>query len=65
MTLPEGTVTWQQLLVDGDDVERRDDGTPYNTFGGYGAVSCNNTSNLLVDYKTENPAAYWAIMNAL
>jgi hypothetical protein len=65
LTLPEGTVTWQQLLVDGDDVERRDDGTPYNTFGGYGAVSCNNTSNLLVDYKTENPAAYWAIMNAL
>ncbi|MDR1386235.1 MAG: FIVAR domain-containing protein [Propionibacteriaceae bacterium] len=65
MTLPEGTVTWQELLVDGDDVERGEDGTPYNTFGGFGAVSCNNTSNLLIDYKEESPEAYWAIMNAL
>ncbi|WP_240644162.1 hypothetical protein [Antribacter gilvus] len=65
LRLDDPSITWRELLVDGDDVERRADGTPYNTFGGFGSVSCNNTSNLLLDYKEENPDAYWAIMRML
>lgn len=56
---------WMELLVDGLDVERDEDGSPYNAFGGFGAVSCNNTGNLLLDYKEENPDAYWRIMELL
>ena len=56
---------WAEVLVHGDDVQRDADGRPYNTFGGFGSVSANNTSNLLLDYKEENPAAYWRIMELL
>ncbi|MGO3886010.1 MAG: hypothetical protein ACTJHU_06895, partial [Mycetocola sp.] len=56
---------WAELLVNGEDVERGEDGLPYNTFGGFGSVSCNNTSNLLLDYKEEQPEVYWRIMNML
>jgi LPXTG-motif cell wall-anchored protein len=56
---------WAEVLVHGDDVERDDQGLPYNTFGGFGSVSANNTSNLLLDYKEENPEAYWRIMELL
>lgn len=65
LRLDDPLISWRELLVDGEDVERRPDGTPYNAFGGFGSVSCNNTSNLLLDYKEENPDAYWAIMRLL
>lgn len=65
LRLDDPSIVWKELLVDGDDVERRADGSPYNAFGGFGSVSCNNTSNLLLDYKEENPDAYWAIMRML
>lgn len=46
------------------------DGATANTvsnmaYRGAGAVSCNNSSRLLMDYKEENPKAYWEIMNWL
>ncbi len=56
---------WTELLVDADDVQRDADGQPYNTFGGFGAVSANNTSNLLLDYKEEHPDAYWRILELI
>lgn len=56
---------WAELLVDGEDVERDADGSPFNTFGGFGSVSCNNTSNLLLDYKEEHPEVYWRILRML
>ncbi|WP_083259987.1 hypothetical protein [Cellulosimicrobium cellulans] len=59
------SIDWKEILVDGEDVERRADGTPYNVFGGFGSVSCNNTGNLLLDYKEENPEAYWRIMRLI
>lgn len=65
LTFDDPSIAWSQILVDGDDVERDADGNPYNVFGGFGSVSCNNTSNLLLDYKEENPDAYWRIMNLL
>ncbi|WP_265521137.1 hypothetical protein [Oerskovia flava] len=59
------SINWAQILVDGEDVERDDDGAAFNVFGGFGSVSCNNTGNLLLDYKEENPEAYWKIMRML
>ncbi|SHN22087.1 immunoglobulin-like domain-containing protein [Gracilibacillus kekensis] len=47
------------VTIDGDDVD------PYNRFKGFGTVSGNNTSRLLLDYKEEHPDKYWEIMNQL
>ncbi|MFG6503059.1 fibronectin type III domain-containing protein [Microbacterium sp. P05] len=61
----DDVAAWAEVLVDGDDVERDAEGVPFNTFGGFGSVSCNNTSNLLLDYKEEQPEVYWRIMHLL
>lgn len=65
LSFGDDTSPWQDIVVDGDDVERDADGKAYNVFGGFGSVSCNNTSRLLLDYREENPAAYWRILNLL
>lgn len=65
LRLDDPSINWEEVVVDGGDVERRSDGVAYNAFGGFGSVSCNNTSNLLLDYKEENPKAYWKIMRIL
>ncbi|WP_139995185.1 S-layer homology domain-containing protein [Paenibacillus paridis] len=49
------------VSIDGDAA----DTNPANTFKGYGAVSANNTSRLLLDYKEEHPVQYWEMMNLL
>ncbi|MDP9794992.1 hypothetical protein J2S43_003504 [Catenuloplanes nepalensis] len=58
-------IEWREIVADGDDVERGPDGIAYNTFGGFGSVSCNNTSKLLLDYRERHPEAYWRIMRLL
>jgi hypothetical protein len=65
LRLDDPSIDWREIVVNGGDVERRPDGTAHNVFGGFGSVSCNNTSNLLLDYKEENPRAYWKIMRML
>ncbi|AEI43030.1 S-layer protein [Paenibacillus mucilaginosus] len=47
------------ITIDGQNVDT------YNRFKGFGTVTANNTSRLLLDYKEENPKAYWEIMNKL
>ncbi|QKS70287.1 S-layer protein [Paenalkalicoccus suaedae] len=47
------------IVIDGHDVDE------YNRFKGFGTVSGNNTSRLMLDYKEEDPDAYWEIMNQL
>ena len=32
-------------------------------YEGFGYISANNSSRLLLDYKEENPDAYWEILN--
>ncbi|GMK46618.1 hypothetical protein PghCCS26_37470 [Paenibacillus glycanilyticus] len=49
------------VTIDGDAA----DTNPANTFKGYGLVSANNTSRLLLDYKEEHPEQYWEMMNLL
>ncbi|SDO03938.1 FIVAR domain-containing protein [Alkalicoccus daliensis] len=60
----EGNVTQgedhrETISIDGTDVDE------YHRFKGYGTVSANNTSRLMIDYKEEDPEAYWEIMNKL
>ncbi|WP_165953749.1 hypothetical protein [Streptomyces sp. 8K308] len=51
----------QAFTIDGDAINRN----PADLFRGFGAVSCNNTSRLLLDYKEENPEQYWELLNTL
>ncbi|MFA9464578.1 MAG: bacterial Ig-like domain-containing protein [Velocimicrobium sp.] len=59
------TKLYTELLVDGNDIDTDKNGNVVNKFQGFGAVSCNNTSNLLIDYKEEHPDQYWKMMNQL
>ncbi len=52
----DGTRT---IVIDGTDVDE------YNRFKGFGTVSANNTSRLMIDYKEEHPDQYWEIMHQL
>lgn len=53
--------TYKAVSVDGNTVNMNE-GTIYR---GLGVVTGNNSSRLLMDYKTENPESYWEIMNLL
>lgn len=53
--------SYKAVSIDGSTVNM-DEGTVYR---GLGVVTGNNSSRLLMDYKTENPDAYWEIMNLL
>ncbi|MGN0592234.1 MAG: family 16 glycoside hydrolase [Ruminococcus sp.] len=61
--IPSASVNpdYQAITIDGNTVNM-DDGTVYR---GLGAVSANNSSRLLLDYKAENPDAYWELMKLL
>ncbi|PWU69414.1 S-layer protein [Gracilibacillus dipsosauri] len=49
----------QTITIDGEKVN------DYHRFKGFGVVTANNTSRLLLDYKEEHPDKYWEIMNHL
>ncbi|MEH7081248.1 family 16 glycoside hydrolase [Neobacillus drentensis] len=49
------------ITVDGNKADQN----PANTFKGFGMVSANGTSRLLLDYKVENPKKYQKILNEL
>ena len=53
--------SYYAVKIDGNTVNT-DEGTVYR---GLEVVTGNNSSRLLMDYKTENPDAYWEIMNLL
>ncbi len=53
--------SYKAVTIDGNTINT-DDGTVWR---GLGAVTGNNSSRLLMDYKMENPEAYWEIMNLL
>lgn len=53
--------SYKAVSIDGNTVNM-DNGTVYR---GLGVVTGNNSSRLLMDYKTQNPDAYWEIMNLL
>ncbi|WP_257535958.1 S-layer protein [Metabacillus litoralis] len=47
------------ITIDGTKVDE------HNRFKGFGTVTANNTSRLMLDYKEEHPKEYWEIMNKL
>ncbi|WP_329124375.1 GH59 galactosidase [Streptomyces sp. NBC_01465] len=51
------------VVVDGNDV--RADNVNGLTYKGLGVLSCNSTSNLLMDYKAEHPERYWQLIRVL
>ncbi|MDE6419677.1 MAG: hypothetical protein K2K87_04010 [Lachnospiraceae bacterium] len=51
----------RNIKIDGNTINM-DEGTVYR---GLGVVTGNNSSRLLMDYKTEHPDAYWEIMRLL
>lgn len=53
------------IVIRGKDVDaaaRVPEGLSYK---GWGLLSCNGTSNLLMDYKAEAPGKYWELINTL
>jgi hypothetical protein len=52
-------VITKTITIDGNKVDQ------YNRFKGFGTVTANNTSRLMLDYKEEHPEEYWEIMNKL
>lgn len=51
------------ILIDGNDIKKENiNGL---TFKGFGLLSANSTSDLLMDYKAENPEAYAKLMQYL
>ncbi|MBQ8177396.1 MAG: glycosyl hydrolase family 59 [Oscillospiraceae bacterium] len=53
--------SYYAVSIDGSTTNM-DEGTVYR---GLGVVTGNNSSRLLMDYKTENPESYWEILNLL
>lgn len=53
--------SYKAVTIDGNTVNT-DEGTVWR---GLGVVTGNNSSRLLMDYKTQNPDAYWEIMDLL
>lgn len=52
-----------EVVVNGNDV--RADNVNGLTYKGLGVLSCNSTSNLLMDYKAEHPGRYWQLIRVL
>lgn len=52
-----------RVIIDGKDILT--DKGEANTFKGFGYISCNNSSRLLLDYKWEHPETYEKILNIL
>lgn len=54
-----------KVTINGDDVAAAAGNVNGLTYKGFGMLNGNATSNLLLDYKAENPDAYWAMMEYL
>ena len=54
-----------EVTIDGQDVERAADNVNGLTYKGFGVLSANSTSNLLIDYKYESPYAYGEMLKVL
>ena len=53
------------VTLNGSEVEAAAENVNGWTYKGLGMLNGNSTSNLLLDYKAENPQAYWAMMRYL
>ena len=65
VAIPEGPAWEEDIVVDGADVEAAADNQNGLTYKGFGLLSGNSTSNLLIDYKDQNPQAYEEMLEVL
>lgn len=65
VTVPEAPPQEVEVIVDGADVAAAAQNINGLTYKGYGLLSGNSTSNLLMDYKTESPEAYQEMLEVL
>ena len=54
-----------EIVIDGGDVESAAGNVNGLTYKGFGLLSANSTSNLLMDYKAQDPYAYNKLLNVL
>ncbi|MBT1176972.1 DUF1080 domain-containing protein [Bifidobacterium callimiconis] len=54
-----------EVVVNGSDVAAAAKNRNGLTFKGFGVLSANSTSALLMDYKAQNPEAYWDLITTL
>ena len=54
----ENSVNTKEIIIDGTTANAKEN----MRYRGAGMVSANNSSRLLIDYKAENPEAYWEIL---
>lgn len=54
-----------EIVIDGNDVAYAADNVNGLTYKGFGVLSANSTSNLLLDYKYESPEAYEKLLKVL
>ena len=54
-----------EVVVNGTDVDTAKGKPNGLSFKGFGVLSANSTSSLLMDYKSQNPDAYWQMINVL
>lgn len=54
-----------RIVIDSLDVEKAAANMNGLTFKGFGALDCNSTSALLLDYKAKHPEKYWEMMEIL
>lgn len=55
------TLQTMEILIDGSTASDAEN----NLWNGFGFISANNSSRLLLDYKAENPDAYWELLNQM
>jgi len=65
VTLPNVTTQYAEVVVDGTDVAAAAQNVNGLTYKGFGLLSGNSTSNLLMDYKVESPEVYQQMMQVL
>lgn len=53
------------VTIKGSDMDAAANNINGLTYKGFGMLNGNSTSNLLLDYRAENPDAYWAMMEYL
>lgn len=53
------------IVVDGNDVEQAAQNRNGLTYKGFGLLSCNSTSDLLIDYKYQTPKAYQTLLDTM
>ena len=63
--LDNTTMTDGSVVISGSDVDSAAKNRNGLTYKGFGMLNGNSTSNLLLDYKAENPDAYWDMMEYL